>query len=210
MPFILNKKKTPMIIKVFAAIVAFSFVAGMVWFAISPFVSESNLPIRGTPTISEQERAFMTDAKMYENIVSENTTDTTSWASLGDTYFNWGSYLISEKKDKQGAAEKWMKAINAYGKALELKPENDIPIKNNLGVLYFYLGNIELAKKEWQEVLSKESTNAQALFNMGLLYKSTNNTTEALNYFNKFLELYPGDPNASQARAYVRELKKKK
>lgn len=210
MPFILNKKKTPLIIKVFAAMVAFSFVGGMVWFAISPFVSGGNLPGGGTPALNEQERAFSTDAKMYESIVSANTTDSTSWASLGNTYFNWGFYLASEKKDNQGAAEKWMKAINAYGKALELKPENDIPIRNDLGVLYFYMGNNDLAKKEWLEVLSKESTNASALFNMGLLSQSTNDTTSAVSYFEKFIELYPDDPNVPQARKFISDLKGKK
>ncbi len=210
MPFILNKKKTPLLVKIFSAIVAFSFVGGMVWFAISPFVSGGSLPRGASSALSEQERAFSTDARMYESIVSENTTDTTSWASLGNTYFNWGFYLASEKKDNQGAVEKWTKAINAYNKALELKPENEIPIKNDLGVLYFYLGNNDLAKKEWLEVLSKEPTNASALFNMGLFSQSTNDTTSAISYFEKFIELYPDDPNVSQARKFLNDLRKKK
>jgi tetratricopeptide (TPR) repeat protein len=208
MPFIMDKKKSALWIKIFSAILAITFIGGMVVFFVSPFLGAkgTNMPVASQ--LDQQEQKYYDDARMYEAMVSRSSTDTTALVNLGNTYYDWGAYLAFKKKDDKGAVDKWTKAIDAYSKALKLDPENTY-VKTDLGALYLYLNNPLEAKKLWNEVLSKVPTAPQALYNMGLVHKVLNETTESIKYFEEYLRLYPNDPSAQQAKKFLEELKKK-
>lgn len=208
MPFILDKRKSALWVKILAGVIAFTFIGGMVVFFVSPFMGQSGSGTQQSAQLDQQEVAYSDDARMYEAMVSRSSTDTTALVSLGNTYYDWGSYLAFQKKDNRGAAEKWMKAIEAYVKALKLDPTN-VNVKTDLGALYLYLNNPLEAKKQWMEVLSQVPTAPQALYNMGLVSKVLGETTEAARYIEEYLRLYPSDTNAAQARKLLDELKKK-
>lgn len=207
MPFFMDKKRAPMWVKIFAGVISLAFILSMVWFVIAPFINLGGSPQQQTEqNMTQEEYTFKTNATMYESMVSKNTSDTTSWVNLGNTYSDWGLYLAIQKKDNRQAAEKWQKAANAYQKALKLNPSN-LEVRTDLGSVYYYLGDFQLAMKHFEEVLSREPTMPQALFNMGLAARANEENQKAINYFEKFIEYYPDNPNTENAKKIIEEIK---
>lgn len=90
----------------------------------------------------------------YLDRVQKNPSDQPALVALGNAYYDAG---------------RWPEAIDWYGKALELTPENT-DIRTDMGTAYFYSGNSEKAKEEWLKVLDLEPNKIQTHYNLGILY----------------------------------------
>lgn len=202
--FIMDKKKTPLVIKIFAGVIAVSFILGVIWFTIAPFASTGSI-LQAQPEISPEEQAYATDARMYESMTSINTTDTTAWVSLGNTYMDWGFYLATQKNDDEGAFEKFKKAEEAYRAALELNPDDEL-VKTDLAAVLYYTNQLDEARSLLDEVLDKNPKMPQALFNAGLVARAQGDYEAAIVYLEKFLEYYPDDPNAQTVMQLISEM----
>ena len=80
---------------------------------------------------------------------------------LANQYF-WHGFDLQNKKDYDGALE-------AYSNAISLKP-NCADIYNNMGVVYYKLGQNERAIKLYEKAISLKSDSAEAYCNMGNVY----------------------------------------
>ena len=96
-------------------------------------------------------------------------------------------------------------AITYYQNALAVDPTNE-EINFNLALLYQDLGDLENAKNQYNKILSFDSDNLRALFNLGyvvLIYDK--NYDEAISYFSKVLETEPDYVEALTNRAIAFE-----
>ena len=131
-------------------------------------------------------KAFLTKA-----IMLRETGDTTGWLRMMQlvidqdpqevlAYMDLGFYF-QEKLDPL--------AISYYKNALEIKP-NDKILNYNLGKLYQDLGELELAKEQYQNLISIDPRSYPAYNNLGyiaLVYED--NYAEAVRFFSKALEI---------------------
>jgi len=208
LPFMMDRKKKNLWIKFFAAILAFSFILGMVVFTVDAFLySASTVPTQKEAQLSEEEIQFDTSARMYSSMVQQNTTDTTAWISLGNTYYDWGIYLIQAKNNSMEALKKFAEAEKAYRRALELDPDN-VNVLTDLGAILYYQGKLEEARQMLERALEIDPKHPAALFNAGLVARDQNDYEAAAVYFEKFIAANPNDPNVANAKKILDEVKK--
>lgn len=77
-----------------------------------------------------------------------------------------------------------------------------------LGAVYFAQGKADDAEAQFQRVLAVAPGNAAALLGMGKVHFSRNDVPKALELFERVAAEHPGTPEAEQAAAFVKELKK--
>ncbi|MCX7831906.1 MAG: tetratricopeptide repeat protein [Actinobacteria bacterium] len=208
MPFFMDKKNASLWVKIFAAILAFSFILGMVVFTVDAFIMQGSMPNQNTnkSKLSQEEVQFDTNVRMYKSMTEMNTTDTTAWVGLGNSYYDWGIYLIRTKKNSMEALKKFAEAEKAYEKALELNPDN-VNVMVDLAAIYFYQAKLQEARSLLDKALEKDPNNPAALFNAGLVARDQGDTKAAIAYFEKFIKENPGDRNISAAKNLLKELK---
>jgi cytochrome c-type biogenesis protein CcmH/NrfG len=204
----MDKRKQSFWIKVFAALLAFSFILGMVVFTVDAFLFRAPAtPTQNQSQLSEEEVQFDTNARMYSSIVQQNTTDTTAWISLGNTYYDWGVFLIQKKKNSMEALKKFAEAEKAYRRALELDPKN-VNVLTDLGAILYYQGKLDEAKQMFDSALNLDPKNPAALFNAGLVARDLKDYEAASVYFEKFIAANPKDPNVASAKKLLEEVRK--
>jgi tetratricopeptide (TPR) repeat protein len=82
-------------------------------------------------------------------------------------------------------------AISYYKNALEIKP-NDKILNYNLGMLYQDLGELELAKEQYQNLIAIDPNSYPAFNNLGYIaLVFEDNYEEAVRFFSKAIEIYP-------------------
>lgn len=203
----MDRKKSSVFIKVFAGILAFSFILGMVVFSIDAFMYPAGTQPNQTANeqLTEEEVQFDTNARMYKSMAELNTTDTTAFVSLGNTYYDWAIYIMQKKRDFKQAESKLLEAEKAYTQALELDPEN-LNVMVDLAAVYYYLGKLDESRKLLDQVLAKKPDFPQALFNAGLVARDQKDYSSAASYFKRFIEKYPKDPNVDAAKAILKDI----
>lgn len=207
MPFFMDKKRAPLWVRVFAAILAISFILGMVVFTVDIFMSPNQVSNNSKNTnLTEEEVQYDTNARMYKSMTELNSKDTTAWVNLGNTYYDWGIYLARNRKDIKEANKKFSMAETAYRKALELD-SNNVNVKADLAAVLYYLGKLDESRNLLDEILSKEPTNPAALFNAALVARAQGDNEAAIVYLEKFISSNPMDPNTQTAKKLLNELK---
>ena len=132
--------------------------------------------------IARIETAVLADPKNHD-----------AWAALGNEYFD---------------SHQFQKAIDAYGKALTLKP-GDPNILTDQGVMYRQLGQFDKAIANFQKANKLDPTHVQSIFNIGVVYANDlHKPDEAAKAWNKVLTTAPNSDQAAQARQMLSQLKK--
>lgn len=140
----------------------------------------------GTPT-DYQKR--ITEA---EKIVAHDPKNLQAWIQLGNDYFDTGQP---------------QKAVYAYGKALELKP-NDPNVLTDQGVMYKQTGAFDKAIANFEHAQQIDPNHLQSLYNMGVVYsEDLKQPDKAIKAWNRYLELDSTSPTAQQVRGMVDQLK---
>jgi tetratricopeptide (TPR) repeat protein len=129
---------------------------------------------------------------MNQSIVVRDPRNVQAWIQLGNDYFD---------------SHQAQKAIEAYGRALELKP-NDPDVLTDQGVMYRALGQFDKAIANFEKANRAEPKHVQSLFNMGVVYANDlRKPKEATAAWNRVIQLAPQSEQASAARAGLEELK---
>ena len=116
-----------------------------------------------------------------------------AWVALGNEYFD---------------SHQAQKAIDAYAKALALKPE-DPNVLTDQGVMYRQIGQFDKAIATFQKANKVQPSHVQSLFNLGIVYANDlNKPDEAAKAWNKILATAPNSDQAAQARQMLSQLKK--
>jgi tetratricopeptide (TPR) repeat protein len=111
--------------------------------------------------------------RMMQLVIDQDPTEVIAYKSLGQ--------FFQEKLDPI--------AINYYRNALEITP-NDILLNYDLGLLYQDLGELELAKEQYQNLIAIDPKSYPAFNNLGYIAMVYgDNYEEAIRYFTKAIEL---------------------
>ena len=182
-------KKENLILVVIALIVG--MLGGYLIFSISgrkePPPMGGGVPVgSGTPADYQQRIATA------ERIVAADPRNRQAWVQLGNDCFDTGQF---------------QKAVDAYGKALELKPD-DPNVLTDQGVMYRQLKQYDRAIANFEKAQQLDPKHLQSLFNLGLLYaQDLKQNEKAIKALNRFLEIDSTSPTAQQIKGMVEQLK---
>lgn len=141
------------------------------------------------PQIGSSQPAPQVDLRqniqMLEGVVASDPKNRAAWIELGNNYF-----------DSQQPA----KAVEAYGKALELNP-NDPNVLTDQGVMFRQLGWFDKALENFNKANQVDPRHIQSLYNIGVVYRyDLNDFINAKAAWKKYLELSPTGPGADKIR----------
>lgn len=126
-----------------------------------------------------------------QQIVARDPKNVRAWIQLGNDYFD---------------SRQSQKAIEAYGRALELEPNNP-DVLTDQGVMYRDLGNFDLAIANFKKASTIDPKHVHSLFNMGVVYAhDLKNAEEARKAWNQVIAAAPGTPAAQQAQQALQQL----
>jgi tetratricopeptide (TPR) repeat protein len=197
----IDKKKSAPFIKAGALIIAILFAA----LYIIPLITSSS-PGGENQSLTQEEVKFTQDVQRIEAILSTNPTDTAARISLGNTYFDWGSYLAFQRKETSEAVEKFNQAIVHYSKALEEKPD-DPNVRTDMAVALYYTGRSDEAINELKKVMEKHPDHEPSFFNYAFMLERTGKKEEAVKAWEDFLKRFPQSKNLDAVKAHLSSLK---
>jgi predicted TPR repeat methyltransferase len=126
-----------------------------------------------------------------EAIVARDPKNVRAWIQLGNDYFD---------------THQQKKAIEAYGRALELEPNNP-DVLTDQGVMYREAGMFDKAVANFEKANQAAPKHVQSLFNLGVVYANDlHDTDKAVKAWKKVIETAPGSPQAAQAQDALNHL----
>ncbi|MBW4056718.1 MAG: tetratricopeptide repeat protein [Proteobacteria bacterium] len=130
-----------------------------------------------------------------EKIVAQDPKNFNAWVSLGNDYFD---------------TEQVQKSINAYGKALEIQPNNP-NVLTDQGVMFRKVGWYDKALANFENANKIEPNHLQSLYNAGLVYAvDLKQPEKAAHYWQRYLQLDSSSQTALQIKAMMKDPDKSK
>lgn len=149
--------------------------------------SQASIPMgSGSPT---DYQARIAEA---EKLVAKEPANRQAWVQLGNDYFD---------------TDQTQKAINSYGKALELDPK-DPNVLTDQGVMYRKMGWYDKALANFEKASQLDPKHVQSLMNIGVVYSTDlKKPDKAIEAFNRFLAIDSTSPTAQQVKGMIEQLK---
>lgn len=136
---------------------------------------------------------FDTAIKMMDDATQLDASKDILWYELAEGYRGKGRLI--EKTDRTGATQLYSKAVDAYTKAIAIKPV--AAYYNNLGEVYSRSGQTDEGVKAYTEAATLDVPNAGSYyFNMGAVLTNSGKIDEAIDAFKKCVAV---DPTKSEA-----------
>jgi cytochrome c-type biogenesis protein CcmH/NrfG len=136
---------------------------------------------------------FQARIAQMQQVLARDPKNVQAWIQLGNDYFD---------------TRQPQKAIEAYGRALELRP-NDPNVLTDQGVMYRELGQFDKAAANFRKANQVDPKHVQSLYNLGIVYMhDLKQPKNALDAWNKLIQIAPQSEQAAQARAAIEEAKK--
>ncbi|WP_020675627.1 tetratricopeptide repeat protein [Geopsychrobacter electrodiphilus] len=141
----------------------------------------SSAPETSAPSVNAGQQMAM-----LEGIVAKEPGNLNAWVQLGNAYFD---------------ANQPMKSIDAYDKALAIKP-NDPNVLTDQGVMFRKVGWFDKAIHAFEQASKADPTHIQSLFNLGVVYRyDLQDFTKAQDVWERYLKINPSGPGSDQVRA---------
>jgi cytochrome c-type biogenesis protein CcmH/NrfG len=142
-------------------------------------------PGSGSPVDYQQRIAEL------EKVVAADPKNLQAWTMLGNDYYD---------------TDQAQKAIEAYGKALEIAPANP-NILTDQGVMYKRVGAFEKALANFEKAQKLDPRHLQSLYNIGIVYaEDLKQPDKALKAWTHYLELDSTSPAAQQVKRMIGQL----
>jgi cytochrome c-type biogenesis protein CcmH/NrfG len=136
---------------------------------------------------------FQARITQMQQVVARDPKNVEAWVQLGNDYFD---------------TRQPQKAIEAYGRALELKPNNP-NVLTDQGVMYREIGQFDRAIANFQKANQLDPKHVQSLYNMGVVYlNDLKQPKKAIDAWTKVIQVAPQSEQAHQARGAIEEAKK--
>lgn len=181
----MNKEST--LIAVVALIVG--LLGGYLIFSISN-AGKAPLSNNAIPTGAGSPTDYTQRIAQAEKVVAGDPKNLNAWISLGNDYFD---------------TEQTQKAINAYGKALEIEPNNP-NVLTDQGVMFRKVGWYDKALVNFEKASKIDSNHLQSLFNAGIVYAvDLKQPEKAAQYWNRYLKLDSNSPTAMQIKGMMEQ-----
>ena len=123
-----------------------------------------------------------------EKVVAQDPKNLNAWISLGNDYFDM---------------EQPQKSINAYGKALEIEPNNP-NLLTDQGIMFRRVGWYDKAIANFEKAGKIDPNHLQSLYNIGLVYATDLKQPEkAFSYWRRYLQLDSSSQTALQIKSMM-------
>lgn len=109
--------------------------------------------------------------------------------------------------DRLRERERAAAALDAYGKAADLRPDRAEPIAGR-GLALLDLGQTLQAEAAFQQALKLNGRYGVALIGLAEAYRARGKKELAIQHYERYLELLPNGPEASVARGAIAKLRK--
>ena len=178
-------KKETILIAVVALIVG--ALGGFLIFSMSS-VGKSQQSVAAIPAGSGSPADYATRITEAEKIVANDPKNINAWLSLANDYFD---------------TEQAQKAIHAYGKVLEIQPNNP-NVLTDQGVMYRKVGWYDKALANFEKAQQLDPKHLQSLYNMGVVYAVDMKQPEKSGpIWKKYLQMDPNSPTAMQIKSMM-------
>lgn len=123
-----------------------------------------------------------------ERVVAQDPKNLNAWITLGNDYFD---------------TEQTQKSINAYGKALEIEPNNP-NVLTDQGIMFRKIGWYDKALANFEKANRLDPNHLQSLYNAGLVYVvDLKQPEKAAMYWNRYLQSDSSSPTAMQIKGMM-------
>jgi arylsulfatase A-like enzyme/Tfp pilus assembly protein PilF len=133
------------------------------------------------------EEAFPEAVRLLRQVIAADPRVIDAWFMLGNQHFKTGRYA---------------EAIGYFKKALELKPDYDLPLIN-MANCYKALGQLDAALAGYEHYLRIDPKNAFVRYEMGEIYMDRNDPASAEREFRRALEIDAQTASARVALAVI-------
>ena len=146
----------------------------------SPAPQKVGAPSGPPPAVNLQQKI-----NELKSIVASDPQNFQAWVTLGNQYFDGNQF---------------MDAIEAYDKALEIKP-NSPNVLTDQGVMFRRLGWFDRAIKNFEKANEINPNHATSLYNLGVVYRyDLKDFAKAQEAWKQFLEINPTGPGSDRVR----------
>jgi cytochrome c-type biogenesis protein CcmH/NrfG len=182
-------KKENILIVVMALVAG--LIGGFLIFSLSS-KKEEPLPAGGVPVGSGSPVDYQHRIAELEKVVAGDPKNLQAWSMLANEYYD---------------TDQPQKAIDAYGKALELGPNNP-NLLTDQGVMYKRVGQYDKALANFEMAQKVDPKHLQSLYNIGIVYaEDLKKPDKALQAWTHYLELDSTSPAAQQVKRMIGQLK---
>lgn len=123
---------------------------------------------------------------------SVDPVNAASWIALGNKYFD---------------SHQRQKAVEAYGKALQVEPNNP-DVLTDQGVMYRELGAFDKAIANFEKASTINPRHLQSLLDLGVLYaQDLKDEDKAIKIWTHLIQIAPTSVQAARANAYIEQIK---
>jgi tetratricopeptide (TPR) repeat protein len=155
-----------------------------------PALPPVGMPPGGAPANPARLQALQ-QIPTLQQVVAKDPKNTQAWVSLGNSFFD---------------SEQPQKAVEAYGRALELNP-NDPNVLTDQGVMYRALGQFDRAIENFKKANQIDPKHVQSLFNQAVVYlNDLHDPAKAKAAWEKVIEVAPSSPQAMQAKQGLHDI----
>jgi tetratricopeptide (TPR) repeat protein len=109
------------------------------------------------------------------------------------------------KADRLREADRPETALEAYQKAIDMKPTRAEPFAGR-GLAYLDMGQPGMAEAEFKQALRLDPRYGEAIMGLAETYRALGRKDEAIEYYQLYLEELPKGPEASIAQMQIRRL----
>ncbi len=165
---------------------------GYLIFSLAGGKKQVETPTAGIPMGAGTPADYQSRITEAEKIVAKDPKNLQAWVSLGNDYFD---------------TSQPQKAIDAYGKALELNPNNP-DILTDQGVMFRKVGWFDKALANFEKAQQVDPKHLQSLYNIGVVYMDDmKQPDKALKSWSRYLEMDSTSPTAQQIKAAMEKAK---
>ncbi|OQY25790.1 MAG: hypothetical protein B6I37_00190 [Desulfobacteraceae bacterium 4572_35.2] len=166
-----------------------AFVAGLlVGLVIGDAKKNQTVQVAGQAVSAQQAISGNSQLDLLNSLVANEPNNFNAWVQLAHHYFD---------------ASQPMEAVKAYGKALELHP-NDVDLLTDQGVMFRRLGWYDRAVENFSRAADIDPNHIHSVYNLGIVYRyDLNDSPKAIEAWNRYLQR---DPQGESAESVRREL----
>jgi tetratricopeptide (TPR) repeat protein len=121
---------------------------------------------------------------------------------VAELYMEGGKAWLNDRKTKN----RYARARQMFRKAAKLKPEDTVPLYM-IAESYDRDEKLSLARRAYQDVLSKDPNHLQTLYRLGLIEYDEGSDKKAKEYLERFLKAGAKGKDASRARKLLGKIK---